>query len=379
MYERDSKEKLLQRMVNWSRATSPKLTDFRRGSVIRTIYESVALVVEGGSSKFYNALKSIIEKNIYSVIGFDKEQARPSTGEVTFGRTEPAEKAYVIPRGTEIVARANDYRPPITFRTVEESFLEVGYSSVKVPVVCTEAGELTNVLAGDINDFITKPTGIDTVTNAEDFLDGRDEETPEQQKNRFQDYMEANTRGTLQSIEFGARQAYLLDDVGMVQEQVLQALATEDIANRKGEVDLYIWNGTGNPSTALQDEIQKILLGYFDENGERVYGYKNGGTDVNIYPALVSSVKIRLTLTLQSWASEAYVKDRIGKEISALFRSLRIGQTLLFSDVMTWAKSVEGVLDLKVELSTDGGTTYSPENVTVDQNEINVLDSIVYV
>lgn len=379
MFERESKEKMLQRMINWSRAMTPKLTDYRRGSVIRTIYESVAVTLEGSYNKMYNALKSIIERNLYSVIGFDKEQARPSSGVVTFGREEPAQEVYYIIRGTEVVARANDYRPPVTFRTTEDAWLEVGYTSVSVPVVCTEAGEITNVQAGDINDFVTKPTGIDTVTNALDFLDGRDEETPEEQKNRFGNYMEANTRGTLQSIEYGAKLAYLLDANGNTTEQVLQALATEDLVNKKGEVDLYVWNGVGTPSANLQTEIQKILRGYYDANGDRVYGYKNGGTQVNIYPAVASSVKIRLTLTLETWASEAYVKDRIQKELETLFRSLQIGQALLYSEVLTWGKSVEGVKDLRVELSTNDGTSYNTNNVVVATNAINILNSIVYV
>lgn len=380
MFERDSKENLLNRMISWSRAVSPKLTDFRRGSVIRTIYEAVALIIEGGYNKTYNALKAIIERNIYSVIGFDKEQAQPSSGDAVFGRVDPADEAIIIPRGTEIVARANDFRPPVTFRTIEDGILDIGYSEVTIPVICTEAGAITNVLASDINDFVSKPVGIDWVTNRVDFLDGKDEETPEQQKNRFQDYMDANTRGTLQSIEYGALQAAVYDASGMIAEQPKSVLAVEDTLNKRGQVDLYVWNGVGALSQALQDEIQKILFGYYDDNGDRVYGYKNGGTQVNIYPATVSSVRIRLTLTIESWASEAYVKDRIQKELNAFFLRLRIGQTLLYSDALLVVKSIEGVHDIKVELSTNAGASYTMSNVVVSQQStINVLESIVYV
>jgi uncharacterized phage protein gp47/JayE len=377
MYERDSKEKILQRMVNWSRSVSPKLTDFRRGSVIRTIYEAVALVVEGGYSKFYTALKSLIERNIYAVVGFDKIEAKPSTGLVTFGRSTPATTAIFIPLGTEVVAKETDYRPPITFRTTMDGIIDVGYTAAIVPVVCTESGILTNILAGDIVDFVSKPVGVDTVTNTADFIDGRDEETPEEQKNRFTDYMDANTRGTLQSIEFGASQAYVTDVNGLI-EQAVSAKALEYLPDRKGEVDLYIWNGVGSPSEALKTEIQKVLLGYYDDNGDRVYGYKNGGTQVNIYPASTSSVRIKLTLTLQGWASETYVKDRIQKEIEAFFRRLSIGQTLLYSEILARVKVIEGVFDVKVELSNNAGASYSSANVTVSTSTINVLESIVY-
>lgn len=378
MFERDSKEQILQRMVNWSRAVSTKITDFRRGSVIRTIYEAVALVVEGGYNKFYLALKGIIERNLYAVVGFDKIQAVPSSGNAVFGRATPAEEAIFISVGTEIVARANDYRPPVTFRTIEDAILDVGYSEVTVPVVCTETGAITNILASDLNDFVSKPFGIDWVTNRVDFTDGKDEETPEQQKNRFADYMEATTRGTLQSIEFGAKQAKLYDTAGLITEEVTTVKAFEDTVNKKGQVDIYIWNGVGTPTQALKDEIQKILLGYTDENGDRVYGYKNGGTQVNIYPATVSSVRIRLTLTLESWATDTYVKDRIQKEVESFFQRLIIGQTLLISNLTTLIKPIEGVNDIKVELSTNAGSSYSVNNVVITQSAVNVLESIVY-
>jgi hypothetical protein len=377
MFERDSKEKILQRMVNWSRATSPKLTDFRRGSVIRTIYESVALIVEGAYSKFYTALKSIIERNIYAVVGFDKIEAKPSTGLATFGRSTPATEAILIPIGTEVVAKDNDYRPPITFRTTQDGIIDVGYSSTAIPVVCSEAGLLTNILAGDLSDFVSKPFGVDTVTNLEDFIDGSDEETPEQQKTRFTDYMDANTRGTLQSIEFGALQAYVTDATGLI-EQAVSVKAIEDTVNKRGQVDLYVWNGVGAPSASLQTEIQKVLLGYYDDNGDRVYGYKNGGTLVNIYTATKSSVRIKLTLTLQSWASETSVKTRILSEADAFFRSLQIGQTLLYSDIQSRIRVIEGVYDVRVEMSTDAGATYSTNNVVVSTSNICVLESIVY-
>jgi uncharacterized phage protein gp47/JayE len=377
MFERDSKEKILQRMVNWSRATSPKLTDFRRGSVIRTIYESVALIVEGAYSKFYTALKSIIERNIYAVVGFDKIEAKPSTGLATFGRSTPATEAILIPIGTEVVAKDNDYRPPITFRTTQDGIIDVGYSSTAIPVVCSEAGLLTNILAGDLSDFVSKPFGVDTVTNLEDFIDGSDEETPEQQKTRFTDYMDANTRGTLQSIEFGALQAYVTDATGLI-EQAVSVKAIEDTVNKRGQVDLYVWNGVGAPSASLQTEIQKVLLGYYDDNGDRVYGYKNGGTLVNIYTATKSSVRIKLTLTLQSWASETSVKTRILSEADAFFRSLQIGQTLLYSDIQSRIRVIEGVYDVRVEISTDAGATYSTNNVVVSTSNICVLESIVY-
>jgi uncharacterized phage protein gp47/JayE len=377
-FQRESAESILDKMVSWARAVSPKLTDFRRGSVIRTIFESVALVIEGSYNKFYTSLKSIIESNIYAVIGFDKTQAVPSSGNVTFGRNTAADIDFTIPKGTAVVAQSNNFRPPITFRTTIDAVLKAGYTTVDVPVVCTEAGAITNTLAGEINSFVSKPVGIDTVTNSQGFTNGVDEESPEDQKARFATFMGANTRGTLQAIEYGAKLATVLDSNGLVSEKVIQAVASEDTVNNKGVVSLYVWNGVGAPSQALQDAIQKILLGYYDDQGNRVYGYKNGGTLVNIYQTNTSSVTIKLTLTIQSWADLDTVKNLIQNEMTSYFNSLKPGQTLMFSEVLSRVKAVSGVLDVIVALSTDGGTTYNTNNVTVSQNTINVLNTINY-
>lgn len=377
-FQRESAESILDKMTAWSRSVSTKLTDFRRGSVIRTIYEAVALVIEASYNKFYTALKSIIESNLYAVIGFDKLQAVPSSGNATFGRAVAASIDYPIPMGTLVVAQANNFRPPITFRTTVDAVLKAGAVSVDVPVICTEAGAITNVLAGDINDFVSKPVGIDTVTNASGFTNGSDEEAPEDQKARFADYMQANTRGTLQAIEYGAKQAYLADANGNVTEQVKAAVATEDTTNNRGIVSLYVWNGSGAPSQALQDQIQKILLGYTDTDGTKVYGYKNGGTLVNIYQTLTTSVTIKLSLTIQSWADLTTVKNLIQNEMTSYFNSLVPGQTLYYSNLVSRLQTVAGVMSVVVSLSTDGGTTYNTNDIAVAQNEINVLNTINY-
>jgi uncharacterized phage protein gp47/JayE len=372
MFERKSMEQLTDEMIAWARATSPKLTDYRKGSVTRTFIEAVAKVVEGSYNRFYVGLKSIIENNLYAVIGFDKELGKPSTGRVVFTRVDPATEAIFIPIGTEVVAVANDFRAPLVFRTTADVYMEVGYTSVQVDVVSSEVGIITNVLAGDITDFVQRPFGIDAVTNIADFVNGTDEESPETQKLRFQDFMDSNSKGTLQAIEYGTKQAIITSVDGNVSERIIQAIALEYPDLRKGEVDVYAWNGVGDLSTEIRSEVQRILLGYYDESGRAIYGYKNGGTLINLYSAIPAYVTIRLNLTLHEWASEAYVKSRIQREIDSYFQGLRLGQTLIHSDLQARLKLIDGVLDIRLECSTDDGVVFTTDNVAVSQNNIIV-------
>jgi uncharacterized phage protein gp47/JayE len=378
MFERQSKEQTLDKMMKWARAVSPKLTDFRRGSVIRTLFEAFAVAIEGLYDRAFRSAKKLIETNLYAVIGFDKAQAVPSSDTVIFGREEPSTEEIFIPAGTEVIAEPNEYRPPIIFHTAVDAVLPIGYTSVEVLVICNEAGAVSNVEAGTINTFVQKPFGLDTVTNPRAFINGKDEETPEDQKVRFQDYMDSNSRGTLPAIEYGAKTAKLVDSNGLVTEQVLQASATEDLVTKLGQVDLYVWNGVGAPSANLQTEIQKILRGYTDVNGSRVYGYKIAGTKVNIYPANVTYVKIKLKLTVAEWAIESDVKKMVEKEIQSFFYRLRLGQTIVHSELSALIKLVNGVYDIKVNLSVNNGTSYVMDNITVGATTIAVNNSIIY-
>jgi len=378
MFERMSKEQITDKLMKWSRAVSPRLTDFRRGSVIRTLYEAVAGAIEGLYDSVFRSIKQLIENNLYAVIGFDKLQAVPSSGTVTFSKDAPGTSDIVIPAGTSLVAEPNMYRPPLVFYTLADATLQAGYTSVDVDVVCSEAGAVTCVEANAIITFASKPFGIDSVTNNLAFTNGKDDESSEDQKVRFQDYMDASTRGTLQSIEYGAKQAYLLDDSGNMKEQVLQAIATEDPKNKPSQVDLYVWNGVGAPSEDLKALIQKIQLGYTDPNGTRVYGYKVAGTLVNIYTSNICNVKIKLTLTAQSWAVEADVRKAIERELATFFYRLKMGQTVLYSELSALVKNVNGVYDVRVQLSTDGGTTYNTNNIVVDGTTLALNNGVVY-
>lgn len=378
MFERRTKEQLFDNMRKYSRSVSPKLTDFRRGSVIRTVYEAIARTVEGLYDSVFRSNREMIQSNLYATVGFEKEQAVPSSGIVVFGASEANLEDVLIPENTEVVAEVNAYRPPLTFVTTEDVILRAGYTTVEAPVTCLEAGMDTNIEAGDIYAFVRKPFGIDTVTNPLSFTNGKDEETPDAQKSRFQDYMESRARGTLQSIAYGAKQARVT--VGETTEQVLQAAALEDLEDRLGQVDLYIWNGKGAPSEALKAEVAKVIRGYTDTNGEPVYGYKNGGTIVNIYPANPIYAKIKIKLSLQNWASEAEVRKGVEQELAAFFYRVRMGQTLIMSELVALVKSVSGVYDVRIERAklTGSTETFVQENIAAAAHEIIVQGPLLF-
>lgn len=371
MFERKSMEQILDKMVSWTRGSTTRLTDFRVGSKIRTVYESVAVVVEEFYDKVYRSIKLLIEENIYTVLGFDKLPANYANGSVRFGRATPAETNLFIRSGTTLRTQASQYRAPIKYRTTQDAVLAVGQTFVDVPVTCLQPGVIGNVGAGEINDFEAKPNGIETVSNPSSFLNGREEESKEEQKARFQSFIQANSRGILQSVEYGASLAQLQDSEGVVLERVVQAVAIEDLENKRGEVDVYLWNGVGEASEALIERARTIVYGTtYKEGVTPVYGYKPGGIIVNYYSAIRRHVTIKLEITSDGLTSEDELHRRAEEEIDRYFATLKMGTGVVQTALEANIKYIDGVADVKVYLSTDDGVTYHMNNIPGDSTQI---------
>ncbi len=368
-FERKSMESIVQDMIDWSRGVSSKITDYRIGSRARTFLESPAKEIEELYDKVHRYTRRLIAESIYTVMAFPKLQAVSATGMVVFARVTAADDNYLIPAGTLVKTKATATLAPVTFRTLSDAILAIGEKTVTVSVISTIAGIDGNVEIGSISDFISKPAGVDTVTNPAAFTTGKAEETLDEQKNRFQKFIASLSRGTLQAIEYGSTTAQLTDGNGIIIERVVEAKTFEDLINRKGEVDCYVWNGTGTASADLLSEVAKVLAGYY-QNGKPVYGYKPAGIPVNLYSAKVKPVKMRLKLTLNSGASLSDTQTFINREVSDFFSGLTQGKELVQTALESRIKQLDSVYDIKIELSTDDGKTWTYNNLQAEDTEI---------
>lgn len=134
-----------------------------------------------------------------AIYNFGRQQATPSYGTVTFGRATPAAAPITIPQGTQVIANLdNSTFPQLTFITTQTVVLEQGSTSISAPVQCTIAGTIGNIEASKIVGFggLAPITGISTVTNAQAFSGGTDEEDDATYVARFQNTFLRNISGT---------------------------------------------------------------------------------------------------------------------------------------------------------------------------------------
>lgn len=179
--------------------------------------------------------------------GFDRQQRREATGEVTFvaaGATEnqagdltggnPRDRT--IPEGMRVATKDGPETPPIIFATTEPVTLPSGQPTVnRVPIQglsplsqradlsSEQTGEATNVPAEAIVRLLDTVRGVSDVTNplptgssgvrsdgsgeAYDFVAGRDRETDAAYRRRWENSRGRNGVATLEGIESAIREA----------------------------------------------------------------------------------------------------------------------------------------------------------------------------
>jgi uncharacterized phage protein gp47/JayE len=173
-------------------------------------------------------------------------QAQKATGTVVFSRNTASGLTVTIPIGTKI--KTSD---GIVFKTTSTGTITpgspeqigghgAGRDSNLVAIVAEVAGTSGNVAANTIIKFVSKPGGVDQVTNLTSLINGLDKETDDSFRQRIKDYVASLARSTPQALESGVV-GQQDPDSGAI---ILYAKVVEDIVNL-GNVTLYIDDGTG--------------------------------------------------------------------------------------------------------------------------------------
>lgn len=389
IFNRQTLEQITQRMIDLSRGATPELTDFRVGSKVRTIYEAFAVVAEDFYDKTFKAVKQAIQQMLYTAFGFTPLPALSASGYVRLYAQNPpsADQPFYISLGTQVQAAPTSSRGPLTYQTTQEAYLYYNnpqetnavsingvsvqdWYYVDVPVVCATVGIIGNVGAGDIQTLVGLPSGIGQVTNLTAFSSGKEAETLAEQKARFQLFLASLTRGTTDSISYGAATAVVLDATNSFAIERVQSVS---VVEGSGTFTVYVWNGVSAASTDLIDAVTKIITGYVDDNGNRVPGYKPAGITFTALSVSLVTVALSITVTPMNLygVTDADVtlgvtdlRPSIGNVVSSYFSSLIPGQTMLISALESAIKAIPGVFDVKITTPAD--------NVTATQSQILV-------
>jgi uncharacterized phage protein gp47/JayE len=282
-FMRKTFSEITESMILWVRGNTAKLTNFDIGSKTRTVLEAVAITIEELYSYTYDTLKSLMEESIYMVFNFQRLPAKKAIGTVTFKRNSAASVNYTIPVGTMVATAATELKPAVRFLTTKTVILTIGLTEVSAPVEAEIEGTIGNVNAGTVTEFVTKPVGVDSVTNALGFVTGRDIETRDARKIRFRNFFVSRFKATREALEYGAKEVDGVKLAKVVESPYVYAIIDSGVekidispyANDPFETDANLLPAVESPGNAVYiGAIDKFDFIYFKFS---VSGVGSGG------------------------------------------------------------------------------------------------------
>lgn len=335
---------IMSRMIDLTLINTGEINDFSRSSVIYTLYQSIAMELELiGMLNRENVLEGI-EKGIYDAFEFERRPARKAYGDLMLSFYSKILREVRIPRGTIFSSSKRGYNQ--TFELLESVIVPPGTSSVKLRVYAVAPGVSGNVPTGTIDTVNSNIYNIKEIENQEDFLTGRDEESLEEVKRRFREYVDSRGRATNKSIQYGVKK---VEDISGVH-----------IEEELGRVKVYAHDSAGNLSEELR---QKVI--------EVVEDYRPSGIRLDVFPIIRTPVSLNAEVELRdkSRDTEEFSKQleiRIRNHINSLAVSEELVVMELVRDIMNVDKQI--ISDLKI--------TYPTENVTPKPEELLRADEV---
>ncbi len=178
-----------------------------------------------------------------------RKQATKAVGKVIF--TGDARGNVPVPKGRILRTPPDGTGRTYRFVTTEDAVLIDGQTQVAVSVESEDYGASANATAGQISEIVTHVPGIQTVTNAPDWLEneGADEETDERLRERYELAWQEVGGATKH-----AYQAWALSVTGVIAAAVL-----DRHPRGQGTVDVVVRGAAGMPTDALLAAVDAVI------------------------------------------------------------------------------------------------------------------------
>jgi uncharacterized phage protein gp47/JayE len=252
--------------------------------------------------------------------GFERNSASAASGPVTLSRNVATNAVYI--QAGDIVQTSvghiqfevyADTSDPNWVPTQNAYLMDIGVLSINVPVIALVKGSSGNVIAGAI-DQAASFIPVDTISNADAFTNGVDEESDSSFRARFIVWINSRSLGTLL-----AYQAAITDGTPTIFSKVAENTNFTG-STQLGFNTIIIDDGSGNPPSSLITLISQKI------DQVRALGIQYG-----VYPVVVLTANITVNVSIAPLASSSDVIQDIKDAISEYMSTLQIGQTLIFT------------------------------------------------
>lgn len=335
---------LVSNIATAMQASASVALNFTVGSVLRAISEAVAAVVLWLQAIILQVLTLTRAAtsvgadldSFYADFNFPRLAASNATGQVAFSRFTPTLQA-VVPINAAVQTADGTQKFFVTIDITNSAYnaglggyvIAPSTSSVNVPVQAVNAGTQGNVLAGSISVLATAISGVDTVTNAADFINGIDAESDAAYRARFPLYLASLSKATKTAVSYAVTSL----------QQGLSLTITENYdysGNYKpGTFMVVVDDGTGDPSESLLDNASSAI--------EAVRAL---GITYAVFAPVPTTANASLTLTSASGYDHASVVAAVGTALQDFINGIPLGAGLNYTQIASIAYSVPGVINV---------------------------------
>lgn len=349
---------LLEEMKQGMIAGQSKITDFNEGSVIMTLFESVARPVEQGYIDTRNGYVNNLRAIPYSVFDFKKKEGVKATVDVQFIRNKATDLPSTIPSGTRISNGS------LYFITTGTAIIQPDETvSNKVGAIAEEVGLKYNLAADTITTIESSVAAeIVGVTNPYKAVGGMDAETDTEMLRRFKYYINGLQGSNKYGIMAGVLAHPNVRSVGIAEHFP----PTEDFYN----FTVYVDDGTGRLEDDLKNELEDLIDGTDTDTNP---GLRAAGVNCDIQAATPINVTVSLTAKIYR-AEEARVRNDIITKLQEYINGLGINENVVLSSIIVLVKQIPGVTDVSDVLLRGASN-----NVIVASNQIARFDSAAVV
>ncbi|MDP4224911.1 MAG: baseplate J/gp47 family protein [Bacteroidota bacterium] len=330
-------DQVVNNMINWMKSYNSKITNFSVGSVVRTIFESVAIEIESMYYQIYKSYKYAIENAIYNSFGLTRNPAKASTGLVIITFRSPLSQNLTINKGFQVATKSINSQY-IIFESTIDVVVNIGMTTIALPVQCTQIGTIGNVSANTITTCITNMVEIYSVTNNQGFYDGQDEESLDDFKQRFSKFIQTPSKATINALEYGCLE--VAGVTGAVVENLL------------GLVNIYVHDSNGELPADLRKKVVDNLI-----------NYRAAGIEVQVLPVVQVPVNVDLVIYLRSDYDSAIYVSMIQDLVISFLNSFTASESLKVSNLIRYIMDIDqnAILDVTTNLPSSGVSVQSSQ------------------
>lgn len=345
-------QEIYDRAKNYLIANQDKITDFNDGSVISTLIETFARILERFYIDTRNGYASNLNSIAQTVFDFEKKQGQKATGKVVFSRATPSSQITVIPIGTKVSSGS------FMFVTTQQgSILSGEVNSNEIPVQATEIGLPYNVAANTITSLDSLlPADIVSVNNPNKCTGGTNTETESELLARFKQYING-----LQGTNIYGLKSKVLGLSGVRSVSVDEHFPMlDDFYN----ATVYVDDGTGGMTPELELAVNDVING---DDTEVNQGARAAGINIRVLAATAVPVNVKCRVSIYR-VEDATAMFEIRNAIEEQINGLGINENVTITDLILRLRRLSYVKDCEI--------TEPSANIEIGINQIARFNDI---